>query len=171
MKKLILSIVFALTTLPLFSYSLETLYVFSYLRKFVEKTNPIYADMLNKFESPCYCSIVRIVDCNEHPNKSHWSNFGMPDKNFNMEFGLYEVGFAYMLIHHKSLSIYMGGTVDKLLERVIEIKEKEPNLITEAQFINILRNIFRDSVHRHLSWLEEEPKVFEIDGMRVYYEK
>lgn len=132
MKKLILSIVFALATLPMFSYSLETLYVFSYLRKFVEKTNPIYADMLNKFESPCYCSIVRIVDCNEQPNKSHWSNFGMPDKNFNMEFGLYEVGFAYMLIHHKSLSIYMGGTVDKLLERVIEIKEKEPNLIMKC---------------------------------------
>ena len=173
MKKLILSIVFALTTLPMFSYSLETLYVFSYLRKFVEKTNPIYADMLNKFESPCYCSIVRIVDCNEQPNKSHWSNFGVPDRNFNMEFGLYDVRYpyAYLLIHHKSLSIYKGRTVDKLLERIIEIKEKEPNLITEAQFINILKNVFVGELDPNVYWVSKELEVFEIDGMKVFYYK
>ena len=172
MKKLILSIVFALATLPMFSYSLETLYVFSYLHKYREVMDPTAGDMYCKYKSPCYYT-VEIVDCSEQPDNSYWGDFGIPDKNFNMEFGLYEVRYpyAYLLIHHKSLSIYMGSTLDKLLERIIEIKEKEPNLITEAQFINILRNIFRDSVHRHLSWLDEEAKVFEIDGMRVYYEK
>lgn len=172
MKKLILSIVFALTTLPMFSYSLETLYVFSNLHKYREVMDPTAGDMYCKYKSPCYYT-VEIVDCSEQPDNSYWGDFGIPDKNFNMEFGLYEVRYpyAYLLIHHKSLSIYMGSTLDKLLERIIEIKEKEPNLITESQFINILKNVFVGELDPNVYWVFKELEVFEIDGMKVFYYK
>lgn len=65
----------------------------------------------------------------------------------------------------------MGSTLDKLLERIIEIKEKEPNLITESQFINILKNVFVGELDPNVYWVFKELEVFEIDGMKVFYYK
>lgn len=169
MKKIIASLILVFALLPMFALNKESLEVYSKLIKFVEMTDTFAASY---FDKKIPARNIPVYDYSIHPDSNRYMVYGRTTREFNMDFGVYylKVQGAYLLIHHKAMFLYRCGA-RKLMQHIIDIKEKEPALVPDQTFLNIVSNIYVYRVDVDIVEDIREPDVYNIDGMTVYYRK
>lgn len=169
MKKIIASLILVFALLPMFAFNKESLEVYSKLIKFVEMTDTFAA---SSFDKQIPARNIPVYDYSIHPDSNRYMVYGRTTREFNMDFGVYylKVQRAYLLIHHKSMFLYRCGA-RKLMQHIIDIKEKEPALVPDQTFLNIVSNIYVYGVDVDIVEDIRKPDVYNIDGMTVYYRK
>lgn len=144
MKKMLLIVIFASTLFKVFAQSSDTQEVNSCLIKLMARYDSLFAKISSEYQIAAQPTAL-IYDYTMAPDSSQWT--GQFDRDFNMEFGVYYIGAinSYLLIHHKSLTVYKpiwpDAVTPKLVEHIIRIKEEEPALVSEKQFLNIIKNL------------------------------
>ena len=169
MKKIIASLILVFALLPMFAFNKESLEVYSKLVQFVAMTDTFAASY---FDKQIPARNIPVYDYSIHPDSNRYMVYGRTTREFNMDFGVYylKVQGAYLLIHHKAMFLYRCGA-RKLMQHIIDIKEKEPALVPDQTFLNIVSNIYVYGVDVDIVEDIRKPDVYNIDGMTVYYRK